>query len=177
MEFDELPQPEFEGYMDPSELEFDGQNPNWMDANMFDLLKDRIKNRGWLGNAVIIDSDGVVADGEHRTRAARELGLDEIPVKQYDLTKEERKVLRQELNKISGKHDPEADAVEFEEILDTEEESDLIDLLDARNEDIDSLLEPDSHEDFFEEEEQDYDGIAFKQECPECGHEWFEEPT
>jgi 1-aminocyclopropane-1-carboxylate deaminase/D-cysteine desulfhydrase-like pyridoxal-dependent ACC family enzyme len=131
MEFSELPQPERKERVNPDELDVDGDNPNAMSGATLDLLKQKIRDRGWIGNHIIADTDGLIADGEHRWRAARDLGLDEVPVKFYDLTDEERRLIRQELNKIRGEHDAGDDADEYERLLENGYDEELGDLLDA----------------------------------------------
>jgi len=137
---DELPQPMEEGTADPESLDVDGENPNEMDPELFDLLKDRIQQRGWVGNAIIVDADGLIADGEHRWRAALELGLSEVPVKRYDLSDEERRMLRQELNKIEGEHNRAADAAEYDALLSGGYTEPVEELTAARGEDLEDLL-------------------------------------
>lgn len=139
---DELPEPDFEGHLPPDDLEVDGDNPNEMDDEMFSLLCERIRTRGWVGNAIVTDTEGTIADGEHRWKAAKELGLDEIPVKQYALDDDERRLWRQELNKIHGEHDKERDALEFDLITaDDQLRDDTLDLLDTQDESLDEYLD------------------------------------
>lgn len=140
--FADLPTPEYEGVINPDELEVDGSNPNAMDDEMFSLLCERIRTRGWVGNAIVTDTNGTIADGEHRWKAAKELDLAEVPVKQYALEDEERRLWRQELNKIHGEHDQERDALEFDLITtDDSLRDDTLDLLDAQDESLDEYLD------------------------------------
>lgn len=169
MKLDDIPQPEEVTMLHPDEFNFDGENPNSMNPDMFELLCDKIRQRGWVGNHVITDMNNVIADGEHRVRAATEIGLEEVPVKKYDLTLSERKTIRQEMNKLSGEHDAERDALEFEKIVGSEDESDLESLLDARDESLEWYMEDQDYEEY-----DDDTDVAFKSECPECGHEWYE---
>lgn len=170
MKFEDLPQPEFEGKVHPDELQSDGANPNSMTPDMFEHLCDRISKRGWIGNAIIVDQENIIADGEHRWRAATELGLEEVPIKRFELTEPERKAIRQEMNKIHGEHDRDKDALEFEKIVGSEEQTDIEQLLSARDESLDWYMED---SDDWEAEDDDVD-VAFGKECPECGHEWYE---
>jgi DNA modification methylase len=141
MELEELPTPEFEGTIHPDELEVDGENPNEQSEEMFGLLCENMRQYGWLGNAIVTDVDGVIADGEHRWRAAKEIGLEEVPVKQYDIDEATRRLWRQELNKISGDHDPKRDALEYDQLLKAGRSDDVQDLVEATGEDLDKLLE------------------------------------
>jgi len=137
---DGLPQPEFEGTIDSDDLHTDGDNPNEMSDEQFGLLQDRMRQNGWLGGPIITDTDGLIADGEHRWRAAQEIGLDEVPVRQYDIDDAERRLWRQELNKIHGEHDSKRDALEYDYLLDAGKADEVHELTQAADEDLDELL-------------------------------------
>jgi len=137
---DDLPQPEYEGRVPPAELETDGDNPNEMTDEQFGLLCDRMRQNGWLGGPVITDTDGLIADGEHRWRAAQEIGLTELPVRQFDIDDADRRLWRQELNKIHGEHDDKRDALEYDYLLDAGKSDEVHELVDAAGEDLDELL-------------------------------------
>jgi DNA modification methylase len=136
----DLPQPERETTVHPDELEVDGDNPNEQSDEMFSLLCENMRKRGWVGNAIVADTDGLIADGEHRWRAAQEIGLSEVPVKFFDLTDSERRLWRQELNKISGEHDSKRDALEYDHLLSNGHTDEVNALVDAADEDLDELL-------------------------------------
>jgi len=140
LELDDLPQPERETTVSPAELAVDGDNPNEQTDEMFGLLVENIRKRGWIGNAIVADSDGLIADGEHRWRAAQEVGLSEVPVKFYDLSDAERRLWRQELNKISGEHDTKRDALEYDQLLNAGKHDEVDALVNAADEDLDELL-------------------------------------
>jgi DNA modification methylase len=148
---DELPQPEAETTVPPDELCVDGDNPNEQSDEMFGLLVDNLREKGWIGNAIVANTgdlpgydgnaEGLIADGEHRWRAAQEVGLEEVPVKLYDFEDDaERRLWRQELNKISGEHDTKRDALEYDYLLNAGRGEDVQDLVDAADEDLDELL-------------------------------------
>ena len=138
--FDELPQPDFEGTVATDALETDGENPNEMTDKQFGLLQDRMRQNGWLGGPIITDTDGLIADGEHRWRAADEIGLEEVPVRQYDIDDADRRLWRQELNKIHGEHDTKRDALEYDYLLDAGKADEVHELTQAADEDLDELL-------------------------------------
>ena len=138
--FDELPQPDFEGTVATDALETDGDNPNEMSDEQFGLLQDRMRQNGWLGGPIITDTDGLIADGEHRWRAADEIGLEEVPVRQYDIDDADRRLWRQELNKIHGEHDTKRDALEYDYLLDAGKADEVHELTQAADEDLDELL-------------------------------------
>jgi len=137
---DDLPQPEYEGALATDELHVDGDNPNEMQPEQFELLCDRIEQRGWVGNAIIADTDGMIADGQHRWQAAKELGLEEVPVKLYDVSDAERRLIRQELNKIDGEHDTERDALEYDRLLSEGLSDPVEELTDTTGENLEELL-------------------------------------
>ena len=148
---DDLPQPESESTVPPEELQVDGANPNEQNEATFGLLCENMQTKGWIGNAIVAntgdlpgfdgDAEGLIADGEHRWRAATEIGLEEVPVKFYDFEDDaERRLWRQELNKISGEHDTTRDALEYDYLLNHGKTEEISALAEARGEDIDALL-------------------------------------
>lgn len=137
---DDLPQPEWEGTVPPDDLSVDGDNPNEQSEEMFGLLCENLRTHGWLGNAIIVDEDYTIADGEHRWRAAQEIGLDEVPIKVYAIDEPTRRLWRQELNKISGEHDTKRDALEYDYLLEHGKGEDIHALTQAAGEDLDELL-------------------------------------
>ena len=137
---EDLPQPSFEGTVATDALETDGDNPNEMSDEQFGLLKDRMRQNGWLGGPIVTDTDGLIADGEHRWRAADAIGLDEVPVRQYDIDDATRRLWRQELNKIHGEHDTKRDALEYDYLLDAGKADEVHELTQAAEEDLDELL-------------------------------------
>lgn len=184
---DDLPQPEFDGEIATDELQVDGDNPNTMPPALFETLKDRMLERGWISGPILTDTDGVIADGQHRWEAAQEIGLVEVPVKQYDVDDAGRRLLRQEANKIRGEHDYEGDSDEIELILEAGHEDELSELLEPRNEHhiIDDILDETQNtssdewdEEFddmeFQEFDEDIDEDIEYTECPACGHEFVE---
>ena len=137
---DDLPQPEFDGTLDPDSLETDGDNPNEMTDEQFGLLCERMRQNGRLGGPIITDTTGLIADGQHRWQAAQEIGLTEVPVKQFEIDDATRRLWRQELNKIHGEHDTKRDALEYDLLLDSGKSDEVHELVNAADEDLDELL-------------------------------------
>ena len=54
--------------------------------------------------AVVVTSDYVIIDGEHRWRAMQELGETEIEVKVLPVTEDEAKLLTINFNETKGSH-------------------------------------------------------------------------
>jgi hypothetical protein len=67
---------------------------------------------------IITNKDGVIADGEHRWRAAQELGMTTVPIIRLQLKEVERKIIRQVMNKLRGMHEYDLDAAEIQLIND-----------------------------------------------------------
>lgn len=102
-------------HVSPNQLITDGDNPNSQTDDEYESLKESIRNYGFF-LPVITNRDYVVADGEHRLNAARELGISKIPVIALDVEDVDRRIIRQITNKLSGSHDIGEDAAEYERI-------------------------------------------------------------
>lgn len=98
------------------EIRSDGKNPNQMSAEMFSGLVAHISDHGII-NAIIITEDGLIADGEHRVLAAKELGLKTIKARRIKNDEALRRTVRQTMNKIHGTHDANLDAEEFKALI------------------------------------------------------------
>jgi ParB-like chromosome segregation protein Spo0J len=105
MNVDDFPQCEYEGTISPDELTIDEPTLNEMDSDTFRRLCDHIRMDGNLRAPIIADTDGFVAAGEHRLRAAREIGFDSVPVLMYDIHDARRRLWRRRLSKTSGDRD------------------------------------------------------------------------
>lgn len=152
MEYDDLPQPAREEIVPHDQLHVDGENPNEQDEDTFSDLKRGMRDRGWVGGAIVAntgalpgydgDPEGLICDGEHRWRAAEDLDIDAVPVKFIDFDDDaERRLWRQRLNKTTGEHDTKRDALEISAILDSGDYTeDLESVMSAAGEDIDDLL-------------------------------------
>jgi len=129
MDLDDLPTAESEETVDPDELHVDGDNPNEQSDAMFGLLCENLQEKGWIGNAIVANTGDLP-------------GYDAVPVKFYEFEDDaERRLWRQELNKISGEHDKKRDALEYDQLLKEGRAEDVHDLVDATGEDLDELLE------------------------------------
>lgn len=100
-------------------LRTDGQNPNVLLAEKMDALKKNIQKFGFL-IPIITNDEFVIADGEHRLQAAKELGMEKVPVIHLPIKEVDRKILRQVMNKLHGEHDPELDIKEYLRIQEEE---------------------------------------------------------
>lgn len=149
----------------------DDNNPNVMSKHNFEALKKAIKKFGFIV-PIITNQDLLIADGAHKWKAAKELGMKKVPVIKLDLKDVDRKILRQILNKLSGVHDEDLDLAEFRNI-ESEGELDLLkELLPEENKHIDKLLDS-----LKPSKLPDLDGAEsvaqlghLEIECPKCHH-------
>lgn len=100
-----------------ADIKVDGKNPNKMALQKFDALKKNIQRYGFL-IPVVTNKDLVIADGQHRWEAAKDLKLEKVPVIRLDVSEVDRRILRQVLNKLRGEHVQDLDDEEFRFLLD-----------------------------------------------------------
>ena len=87
-----------------SDLTPNGYNPNQMSDGQLETLKKTIRKDGFLG-VVLANKTAqglVIIDGEHRCRAARELGLTTVPCFIVELPENRAKAITIKLNQIHG---------------------------------------------------------------------------
>lgn len=102
--------------VDVDALRVDGQNPNVQSARQFKALKESIKRYGFAV-PIITNRDLLVADGEHRLKAAKELGFKQVSVVRLPVDEVDRRLIRQVMNKLRGEHDLFMDAEEYYRIV------------------------------------------------------------
>lgn len=108
--------------IDISEVKSDGKNPNRMKPKQFEALKRSIEKYGFLV-PIVLTKDYVLADGEHRFKAYKDLGNKSIPAIIVNTNDIDRRILRQILNKIKGEHRFELDKEDFDLLRTTELDS------------------------------------------------------
>ena len=74
---------------------------------------------------VVTNSELLVADGQQRVTAMKELGMTECSVIRLPVKDVDRRLLRQVLNKLRGKHNKEMDSAEYLRIIDEGEKEEL----------------------------------------------------
>ncbi len=125
--------------VDVNRLLVDGENPNRMSPRRFKALKKSISRWGFVV-PIITNRDFLVADGEHRLKAAKDLGMKRVSVVRLRVDDVDRRLIRQVMNKIRGEHDLFLDAEEYFRIV-SEDQRDLIkELLNENDLRIDNLL-------------------------------------
>jgi len=102
-------------------------NPKEHPEGQIDEIASSIKNYGFV-QPVVVDSENEVIIGHGRLKAAKKLGLDEIPVIRHDdITESEAKALRLADNKIAeSEWEDEKLAVELEQLTEADDYEDLI---------------------------------------------------
>jgi len=122
-----------------SELKVDGKNPNRMDRATLDRLKSSIEKFGFI-DPIITNKDLLIADGEKRWTAAKELGMEKVSIIRLDVEEVTRLLIRQVENKVHGVHDRDVDSEQFETIIELGKEEDLKYLLDLSDDKLDGYL-------------------------------------
>jgi len=139
-----------------NEILTDDTNPNVMDKESYEALKEVIKKYGFI-IPIITNKDLKIADGFHRWKAARDLGIEEVPVIRLDVDEVDRRLLRQVLNKLHGIHDKRADMADFSWLDKNNGISELLAYLPNQNKQIKALLDKialgDAKEESFNPEE------------------------
>lgn len=80
-------------------------NPNRQSDRDFALLLRSMSEDGFTQPIIAQRSSRMIVDGEHRWRAARELGLPEIPIVFVDMTDEQMRVATLRHNRARGSED------------------------------------------------------------------------
>ena len=85
-------------------LKPNGYNPNRMTDNQFLALKRTIRKEGFCGVVLVRQTNNgfVIVDGEHRWRAARDLGMEEVPCLVGDFDAAQARALTIKMNQIHG---------------------------------------------------------------------------
>jgi len=112
------------------DLKFDQDNPNRMSLAQLDRLKASIRRWGDIV-PVVTNSELLVADGQQRVTAMKELGMTECSVIRLPVKDVDRRLLRQVLNKLRGKHNKELDSAEYLRIVEDGEKEELKALLES----------------------------------------------
>ena len=144
--------------VDVETLRVDGNNPNKLSVRRYEALKKSIQRWGFVV-PIISNKDFLVADGEHRLKAAKDLGFKQVSVVRLPVDDVDRRLLRQVMNKIRGEHDLFLDAEEYYRLVSEDSRDLLKELLNESDLRIDNLLklrEP------FEYSNEDFNVLAEK---------------
>jgi DNA modification methylase len=138
-----------------SDIKTDGKNPNAMPQKKYEALKKNILRYGFL-IPIITNNELIIADGEHRLKVAKEIGMEKVPCIKLDVSEVDRRILRQVMNKLKGEHNPELDQAEFKFL---EENNSINEFAELMGEEDYNFLSQDivEEDDFQEPEKAKYD--------------------
>jgi ParB/RepB/Spo0J family partition protein len=110
-------------YVGIDEVEPNDYNPNRQSDHDFDLLKMSMKEDGFTQPIIVLLGKNAagrfpIVDGEHRWRAARDLGFTEIPVAKVDMSMEQAKIATLRHNRARGSEDIELSAQVLRDLRD-----------------------------------------------------------
>jgi ParB/RepB/Spo0J family partition protein len=86
-------------------LKLNDWNPNKMDGGTLKSLVHSIQQRKFIV-PIVISSEGLIIDGEHRYLASKECGLEKVPVIVVEMSTDEMKLGTLGLNGIRGENIP-----------------------------------------------------------------------
>jgi integrase len=109
-------------------LKSDEQNPNKMTIKQKEQTWKSLQEDGWA-YPIVTDLNGVLADGEQRAEVCKDHGEFFAPVLRLELSDADRRILRQRLNKLRGKHNKKLDEADYQRIIEAGERADLEALL------------------------------------------------
>jgi hypothetical protein len=108
----------------------DENNPNRTTVKQQEQIWKSLHKYGWA-YPIITNKDGTYADGEQRAEICKQHGEFFAPVLRLPVSDVDRRMLRQILNKLKGKHSKELDEAEYIRILQQGEKEDLKALLES----------------------------------------------
>jgi hypothetical protein len=109
-------------------LESDQNNPNVTTLRQQEEIWKSLQKYGWA-YPIVANKDGIYLDGETRGKVCIDDGEYFAPVLRLPLSDVDRRLLRQILNKLKGKHNKELDAAEYMRIIENGEKDCLKALL------------------------------------------------
>jgi hypothetical protein len=109
-------------------LQSDLSNPNRMSIRQHEQIWVSLQKYGWT-YPIIANKDGVFCDGEQRAEVCRQHEEFFVPVLRLPVSDVDRRLLRQILNKLKGKHNRELDEAEYIRIIQKGEKEPLKALL------------------------------------------------
>jgi ParB-like chromosome segregation protein Spo0J len=109
-------------------LETDKDNPNRTTIRQQEQIWSSLQKYGWT-YPILTNKDGVLVDGEQRTEICKQHSEFYAPVLRLPVSDIDRRMLRQILNKLKGKHNRELEAAEYMRIVEAGEKDYLKALL------------------------------------------------
>jgi hypothetical protein len=109
-------------------IQSDQSNPNVTTLRQQEQIWNSLQRYGWT-YPILTNKDGVLVDGEQRAEICKQHEEFFAPVLRLPVTDVDRRMLRQILNKLKGKHNKELDAAEYMRIIEQGEKDGLKALL------------------------------------------------
>ena len=103
-------------------LKSDQNNPNRMSIKQQEQVWISLQKYGWT-YPIIANKEGILVDGEQRQSICLGHGEFFAPVLRLQVTDVDRRMLRQILNKLRGKHNKELDTAEYIRIIESGEKN------------------------------------------------------
>lgn len=172
------------------DLRFDLDNPNEMDEESLKSLDYSMDKWGYI-DPIVIDQDNMIANGEHRVKVLQDKGIQQLEVIRYKFKNDnERKLFRQTMNKLKGRHNLEKDVIEMSLLSDADELNELSKLIGVNEAALNYVV--DQHKGILDEleainnttmssgnknrnndeEQNELDDIETKNKCPKCHYTW-----
>jgi ParB/RepB/Spo0J family partition protein len=92
-------------------------NPNRQSEHDFELLCKSIDEDGMTQPVVVLRKDNVIVDGEHRWRACKALGFEQVPVVFTDMTPAQARIATLRHNRARGEEDVELAAAVLRDLV------------------------------------------------------------
>src|SRR4030067_2259670 len=105
-------------------LKSDAQNPNKMSLKQQEQVWDSLQKYGWT-YPILTNKDGVFADGEQRAAVCKAHGEFFAPVLRLPVSEVDRRLLRQVMNKLKGRHQRALDFDAYGRIIEAGEKDNL----------------------------------------------------
>lgn len=125
---------------DLRELKMDSGNPNVMSIKQQEQVWISLQKYGWA-YPIISNKNGIYCDGEQRGQVCIAHKEFYAPVLRLPVSDVDRRMLRQILNKLKGKHNKELDAAEYIRIVEAGEKEPLKALLASMGERLPEITE------------------------------------
>ena len=109
-------------------IQKDQNNPNMTTIKQQEQIWTSLQKYGWT-YPILTNKNGLLVDGETRTEICKQHGEFFAPVLRLPVSDVDRRMLRQILNKLKGKHNKELDAAEYMRIAEMGEKDCLKALL------------------------------------------------
>jgi len=156
----------------PEKLTVDENNPNRMSNKERKALASSLRKYGFVV-PIITNKDLLIADGQQRWEVAKDvLKMTHVPVIALQIEDVDRRLIRQVMNKLKGKHDFFGDAEEFLKIQQAGREKDLINYIGISESKLRQQINALYSERGGAAPEKDLYATEGVISCPACGHEF-----